>query len=75
MTGNRVSKGSKSMEKEKNLQETLKTDFPALTEKNKKSVLEMTKFLVLTQNAIVPSMLADTESPAPPNEAGKEGLA
>jgi hypothetical protein len=54
------------MEEEKDLQETLNTDFSALTEKNKKSVLEMTKFLVLTQNAIVPSMLADT--PAPSNE-------
>jgi hypothetical protein len=70
MTGNRVLKGSKGMEKEKDLQETLKTDFSTLTEKNKKSVLEMTKFLVLTQNAIVPSILAD--APAPSNETGEK---
>jgi hypothetical protein len=54
------------VEGEKNLQKTLDKDFSALTEKNKKSVLEMTKFLVLTQNAIVPALLAD---PAPPDEA------
>jgi hypothetical protein len=28
-----------------------------LTDDNKKSVLEMTKFLVLTQNTIIPEML------------------
>jgi hypothetical protein len=56
------------MEGEKDLQETLNADFSALTEKNKKNVLEMTKFLVLTQNAIVHSILADS---APPMEAEK----
>ena len=40
-----------------NLNETLNKDFPALTDDNKKSVLEMTKFLILTQNTIIPGML------------------
>jgi hypothetical protein len=31
-------------------------DFPTLTEENKSSVLAMTKFLVLAQNAVIPSM-------------------
>jgi len=40
-----------------NLNETLNKDFSALTDDNQKSVLEMTKFLVLTQNTIIPEML------------------
>jgi hypothetical protein len=54
------------------MNETLNKDFPALTEKNKKSVIDMAKFLVITQNAIVPNIL-DENMPAPPMEAGKEG--
>ena len=46
-----------SMNETENLTETLNNDFPALTDDNKKSVLEMTKFLVLTQNTIIPEML------------------
>jgi len=60
------------MEREK-IDETLKTDFSALSEKNRASVLEMTKFLVLTQNAIVPKILS-TENDTPQDEDGKEGL-
>ena len=45
------------MNETENLTETLNNDFPALTDDNKKSVLEMTKFLVLTQNTIIPEML------------------
>jgi|GEM_PF-1951442 len=37
--------------------EILSKDFSALTEKNKKSVIEMTRLLVLTQNTIVPKIL------------------
>jgi hypothetical protein len=39
------------------LLETFNKDFPALTEENKSSILDMTKFLVITQNSVVPSML------------------
>ena len=46
-----------SMNQTENLTETLNKDFSALTDNNKKSVLEMTKFLVLTQNTIIPEML------------------
>ena len=46
-----------SMNETENLTETLNNDFSALTDDNKKSVLEMTKFLVLTQNTIIPEML------------------
>jgi len=45
------------MNETENLTETLNNDFPALTDDNKKSVLEMTKFLVLTQNTIIPEIL------------------
>ena len=55
------------------MNETLKTDFSALNEKNRASVLEMTKFLVLTQNAIVPKILSP-ENDTPQDEDGKQGL-
>ena len=45
------------MKQTENLSETLNKDFSALTVENRKKVLEMTKFLVLTQNTIVPEML------------------
>jgi len=35
----------------------LNKDFSELTEENRKSVLEMTKFLIITQNTIVPELL------------------
>jgi len=60
------------MEQEK-MNETLKTDFSALNEKNRASVLEMTKFLVLTQNAIVPKILSP-ENDAPQEKRRKKGL-
>lgn len=37
--------------------QTLNNDFSELTEENRKSVLEMTKFLIITQNTIVPELL------------------
>jgi hypothetical protein len=55
------------------MNEILNKDFSALTEKNKKSIIDMTKFLVITQNAIVPEILH--ENMATPNEAEKKGLA
>jgi hypothetical protein len=43
-------------DKEKML-ETFNKTFPALTDENKLSILAMTKFLVITQNSVVPAML------------------
>jgi hypothetical protein len=39
--------------------ETLQRDFPVLNEANRKKVVEMTKFLVLAQNTIVPRFLEE----------------
>jgi hypothetical protein len=47
------------METDKEMAETLQRDFPVLNESNRKKVVEMTKFLVLTQNAIVPGFLEE----------------
>jgi hypothetical protein len=41
---------------EENLQ-TLNNDFSVLTEENRKSIIEMTKFLIITQNSIIPELL------------------
>jgi hypothetical protein len=45
------------METDKEMIKTLEQDFSALNENNKKNVVEMTKFLILTQNTIVPGFL------------------
>ena len=37
--------------------ETLNNDFSVLTEENRESVIEMTKFLIITQNTVVPELL------------------
>jgi len=37
--------------------QTLKSDFSVLTEENRESIIEMTKFLIITQNNIVPELL------------------
>jgi hypothetical protein len=47
------------MEADKEMAKTLEQDFPVLKETNKKKVVEMTKFLVLTQNTIVPGFLEE----------------
>jgi hypothetical protein len=47
------------METDKEMTETLKQDFSVLNESNKKNVIEMTKFLILTQNTIVPGFLEE----------------
>jgi hypothetical protein len=39
------------------LLETFNKTFPDLTDENKSSILDMTKFLVMTQNSVIPSML------------------
>jgi hypothetical protein len=47
------------MEPHKEMTETLEQDFPVLNETNKKKVVEMTKFLVLTQDTIIPGFLEE----------------
>jgi hypothetical protein len=47
------------METDKEMTETLEKDFSILNEDNKKKVVEMTKFLVLTQDTIVPGFLEE----------------
>jgi hypothetical protein len=37
--------------------QTLNNDFSILTDENRKSVIEMIKFLIITQNNIVPELL------------------
>jgi len=39
------------------INQTLNNDFSVLTEENRKSVIEMIKFLIITQNNIVPELL------------------
>jgi hypothetical protein len=47
------------MEIDKKMMEILQQDFPVLNETNRKKVMDMTKFLVLTQNTIVPGFLEE----------------
>jgi hypothetical protein len=47
------------METDKEMTEILQKDFFVLDEANKKKVVEMTKFLVLTQNTIIPGFLEE----------------
>jgi hypothetical protein len=47
------------METNKKMVEVLRQDFAILSENNRKNVMEMTKFLVLTQNTIVPGFLEE----------------
>jgi hypothetical protein len=49
------------METDKEITEILEQDFSVLNENNKKNVIEMTKFLILTQNTIVPGFLEEKE--------------
>ncbi|MDR0456174.1 MAG: hypothetical protein LBH20_05775 [Treponema sp.] len=45
-----------------NSAQTLNNDFSVLTEGNKKRVIEMIRFLIITQNSIVPEFLNPDES-------------
>ena len=54
------------------MNETLNEDFTALTEENRKSVIEMTRFLVLTQNTIVPKLLTSENGPLSVEGDGRE---
>jgi hypothetical protein len=60
------------METGKEMTETLKQNFSILNEYNRRNVIEMTKFLILTQNTIVPGFL-EREGPfGMPAEVEKE---
>jgi hypothetical protein len=54
-----VYKKERVMETDKEMAEIMRQDFPVLNETNRKNVVEMTKFLVLTQNTIVPGFLEE----------------
>ena len=45
------------MKRADSINQTLDNDFSALTEENRASVIEMTRFLIITQNTIVPELL------------------
>jgi hypothetical protein len=47
------------METYKEMTEILQKDFSVLNESNKKKIVDMTKFLILTQNTIVPGFLEE----------------
>ena len=47
------------METDRELAEILQESFSVLNEANRKKVIDMTKFLILTQNTIVPSFLQE----------------
>jgi hypothetical protein len=59
------------METDKGMTEILQQDFSVLNENNKKKVIDMTKFLVLTQNTIVPGFLEEN-SPVDMSSTGTE---
>lgn len=47
------------METDKEMAEVLREEFSGLNESNKKKVVDMAKFLVLTQNTIIPEFLGE----------------
>jgi hypothetical protein len=47
------------MKTDKEMAEILRHDFSVLNENNRKNIVEMTKFLVLAQNTIVPGFLEE----------------
>jgi hypothetical protein len=49
------------METDKEMMKILEQDFSVLSESSRKKVIEMTKFLVLTQNTIVPGFLEEKD--------------
>jgi len=53
------------------MNETLGEDFSALTDENKKSVIEMTRFLVLAQNTIIPKILTPESDTLPIESEGR----
>ena len=65
------------MAEDKKITEILRQNFSALNEANKRKIIDMTKFLVLTQNTIVPRLLkenAPVDMPAHTHEDRLETL-
>ena len=44
------------------MMDNLRQDFSALNETNKRKIIDMAKFLVLTQNTIIPRLLKENAS-------------
>jgi hypothetical protein len=61
------------METDKEMTELMKQDFSVLNEANRKGVIEMAKFLVLTQNTIVPGLLEENGPVDMSKQIQKEG--
>jgi hypothetical protein len=55
----RNTKGNCFRKRDEEMGEILRRDFAVLNENNRKNIIEMTKFLVLTQNTIVPGFLEE----------------
>jgi hypothetical protein len=47
------------MESDKEMGEILRHDFLVLNEANRRKIVDMTKFLVLTQDTIIPGLLEE----------------
>jgi hypothetical protein len=60
--------GGYFMVADKKMTEKLRQDFSALNETNKRKIVDMAKFLVLTQNTLVPRLLKEnTPADMPPH--------
>jgi hypothetical protein len=62
------------METGKEMAEALEQDFSVLNERNREKIIDMTKFLVLTQNTIVPGFLEEKGPSDMPMGAEKEKI-
>jgi hypothetical protein len=62
--------GDYFMAADKKTTETLRQDFSALNEANKRKIIEMTRFLLLTQDSIIPRLLRENA----PAETMEESL-
>jgi|LSQA01.1.fsa_nt_gi hypothetical protein len=60
------------MENDRAMVEALHKDFSVLTEQNRRKAIDMAKFLVLTQNAVIPTIL--TEKIDNPEKKGSDGI-
>ena len=61
------------MERNRKMAQILRQNFFVLNENNKKKIVDMTKFLVLTQNTIVPGFLEKNSPVDMPLETENSG--
>jgi hypothetical protein len=54
-----IPEGGCFVETDKEMTEMMRREFSTLNEANRKGVVEMTKFLALTQNNIIPAFLGE----------------